>query len=73
VILEICEMWFKISVFLWVVIIFLGFMAHFTTDQKMFLKLIMSMFILVCTSGLCALVGEKNKRKHNKAAHGGSK
>lgn len=66
-------MWFKISVFLWVVIIFLGFMAHFTTDQKMFLKLIMSMFILVCTSGLCALVGEKNKRKHNKAAHGGSK
>ena len=72
-ILEICEMWFKISVFLWVVIIFLGFMAHFTTDQKMFLKLIMSMFILVCTSGLCAVVGEKNKRKHNKAAHGGSK
>jgi|AP86_3_1055499.scaffolds.fasta_scaffold103085_2 hypothetical protein len=66
-------MWFKISVFLWVVIIFLGFMAHFTTDQKMFLKLIMSMFILVCTSGLCAVVGEKNKRKHNKAAHGGSK
>jgi len=66
-------MWFKISVFLWVVIIFLGFMAHFTTDQKMFLKLIMSMFILICTSGLCAVVGEKNKRKHNKAAHGGSK
>lgn len=66
-------MWFKISVFLWVVIIFLGFMAHFTTDQKMFLKLIMSMFILVCTSGLCAVVGEENKRKHNKAAHGGSK
>lgn len=66
-------MWFKISVFLWVVIIFLGFMAHFTTDQKMFFKLIMSMFILVCTSGLCAVVGEKNKRKHNKAAHGGSK
>lgn len=66
-------MWFKVSVFLWVVIIFLGFMAHFTTDQKMFLKLIMSMFILVCTSGLCAVVGEKNKRKHNKAAHGGSK
>ena len=66
-------MWFKVSVFLWVVIIFLGFMAHFTTDQKMFLKLIMSMFILICTSGLCAVVGEKNKRKHNKAAHGGSK
>lgn len=66
-------MWFKISVFLWVVIIFLGFMAHFNTDQRMFLKLIMSMFILVCTSGLCAVVGEKNKRKHNKAAHGGSK
>ena len=66
-------MWFKISVFLWVVIIFLGFMAHFTTDQKMFFKLIMSMVILVCTSGLCALLGEKNKRKHNKAAHGGSK
>lgn len=66
-------MWFLIAVFLWAVIIFLGFMAHFNTVQRMFLKLIMSMFILVCTSGLCAVVGEKNKRKHNKAAHGGSK
>lgn len=66
-------MWFKISVFLWVVIILLGFMAHFTTDQRMFLKLIMSMFILVCTSGLCAVIGEKNKQKHNKSAHVGSK
>ena len=65
-------MWFKIAVFLWVVIIFLGFMAHFNTDQRMFLKLIMSMFILFCTSGLCAVIGEK-KRKHNNAAHGGSK
>ena len=66
-------MWFLIAVFLWAVIIFLGFMAHFNTGQRMFLKLIMSMFILVCTSGLCAVVSEKNKRKHNKAAHGGSK
>jgi hypothetical protein len=66
-------MWFLIAVFLWAVIIFLGFMAHFNTGQRMFLKLIMSMFILVCTSGLCAVVGEKNKRKHNKADHGGSK
>ena len=51
-------MWFLIAVFLWAVIIFLGFMAHFNTGQRMFLKLIMSMFILVCTSGLCAVVGE---------------
>ena len=57
-------MWFKISVFLWVIVIFLGFMAHFATDEKMILKLIVSMFILFCTSGVLAVIGEKNKRKN---------
>ena len=66
-------MWFKVSVFLWVVIIFLGFISHFTTDERVFLKLIMSMLILFCTSGFCAVMDEKNKRKNNLAAHGGSK
>jgi len=56
-------MWFKISVFLWVIVISLGFMAHFTTDEKMILKLIVLMFILLCTSGGLAVIGEKNKRK----------
>lgn len=56
-------MWFKISVFLWVIVIFLGFMAHFATDEKMILKLIVSMFILFCTSGGLAVIGEINKRK----------
>ena len=56
-------MWFKISVFLWVIVIFLGFMAHFATDEKMILKLIVSMFIFFCTSGVLAVIGEKNKRK----------
>ena len=56
-------MWFKISVFLWVIVIFLGFIAHFATDEKMILKLIASMFILFCTSGVLAVIGEKNKRK----------
>ena len=56
-------MWFKIWVFLWVVIIFLGFVAHFNTDERMFLKLIVSMFILFFTSGACAVIGKKNKRK----------
>ena len=56
---------FKVSVFLWVVIIFLGFISHFTTDESVFLKVIMSMLILFCTSGLCAVMGEKNKRKNN--------
>jgi predicted membrane protein len=56
-------MWFKISVFLWVIVIFLGFIAHFATDEKMILKLIVSMFILFCTSGVLAVIGEKNKRK----------
>ena len=59
-------MWFKVSVFLWVVIIFLGFISHFTTDESVFLKLIMSMLILFFTSGLCAVMGEKNKRKITK-------
>ena len=31
---KICETWFKISVFLWVIVISLGFIAHFTTDEK---------------------------------------
>jgi len=56
-------MWFKISVLLWVIVISLGFIAHFTTDEKMILKLIVSMFILFCTSGGLAVIGEKNKRK----------
>jgi hypothetical protein len=56
-------MWFKISVFLWVIVISLGFMAHFTTDEKMILKLIVLMFILFCTSGGLAVIAEKNKRK----------
>jgi len=56
-------MWVKISVFLWVIIIFLGFVTHFTTDERMFFKLIVSMFILFCTSGVFAVIGEKNKRK----------
>jgi len=56
-------MWFKISVFLWVIVVSLGFMAHFTTDEKMILKLIVLMFILFCTSGGLAVIGEKNKRK----------
>ena len=56
-------MWFKITVFLWVIVIFLGFMAHFATNEKMILKLIVSMFILFCTSGGLAVIGEINKRK----------
>ena len=56
-------MWFKISVFLWVIVISLGFKAHFTTDEKMILKLIVLMFILFCTSGGLAVIAEKNKRK----------
>lgn len=52
-------MQFKISVFFWVVIVFLGFMAHFTTDERVFLKLIFSIFILFFTSGACAVIGEK--------------
>ena len=56
-------MWFKITVFLWVIVISLGFIAHFTTDEKMFLKLIVLMFILLCTSGGLAVISEKNKRK----------
>ena len=54
-------MWFKISVFLWVIVISLGFMAHFTTDEKMILKLIVLMFILFCTSGGLAVIGEKKQ------------
>ena len=57
-------MWFKISVFLWVIVIFLGFMAHFATDEKMILKLIVSMFILFFTSGACAVIGKKTNEKH---------
>lgn len=56
-------MWFKISVFLWVAVISLGFIAHFTTDENTFLKLIVLMFILFCTSGGLAVIAEKNKRK----------
>jgi|GEM_PF-1990312 hypothetical protein len=57
-------MQFKISVFFWVVIVFLGFMAHFTTDERVFLKLIFSIFILFFTSGACAVIGEKNKQNN---------
>ena len=57
-------MQFKISVFFWVVIVFLGFMAHFTTDERIFLKLIFSIFILFFTSGACAVIGEKNKQNN---------
>ena len=57
-------MWFKIWVFLWVVIIFLGFVAHFNTDERMFLKLIVSIFILFFTSGACAVIGKKTNEKH---------
>ena len=57
-------MQFKISVFFWVVIVFLGFMAHFTTDERVFLKLIFSIFILFFTSGVCAVIGEKNKQNN---------
>ena len=57
-------MQFKISVFFWVVIVFLGFMAHFTTDERVFLKLIFSIFIFFFTSGACAVIGEKNKQNN---------
>jgi len=57
-------MWFKIWVFLWVVIIFLGFVAHFNTDERMFLKLIVSMFILFFTSGACAVICKTNEKHY---------
>jgi len=34
-------------------------MAHFTTDERVFLTLIVSIFILFFTSGACAVIGEK--------------
>ena len=58
-------MWFKILVFLWAVIIFLGFVAHFATNEKMFLKLIVSMFILFFTLGTGAVIGKKPNEKYD--------